>query len=77
LFCELVLVFTTAPGTQFTLVHGGSDNAPEGMALVKGSQLQLTQGTVELTFGSGVKSIVTAPALLGLGGIALILRRRK
>lgn len=62
------LVFTTAPGTQFTLVHGGSDNAPEGRVLVKGSQLQLTQGTVELTFGSGVKSIVTAPAHLTLHG---------
>jgi len=60
------LVFETAPGTQFTLTHNGDDDAPKGRVLANGSRLQLSQGTVELTFSSGVKSIIIAPADLTL-----------
>ena len=61
-----LLVFKTSPGTQYSLSHSGMSEAPEGMTLEKGSRLQLAQGTVELTFHSGVKSIVVAPADLTL-----------
>ncbi len=60
------LAFETSPGTQFTITHDGSEEAPVGQIMEKGSRLQLSQGTVELTFGSGVKSIVMAPADLTL-----------
>ena len=63
---EPTLVFETSPGTQFALTHSGTAEAPEGFVLEKGSRLQLSQGTVELTFASGVKSIVMAPADLTL-----------
>ena len=56
------LTFQTSPGTQFALTHSGTSEVPEGLTLEKGSRLQLSQGTVELTFESGVKSIVMAPA---------------
>lgn len=61
-----VLAFNTAPGTQFTLTHSKADKTPEGMVLEKGSRLRISQGTIELIFNSGVKSIVTAPADLTL-----------
>lgn len=61
------LAFTTSPGTQFTISHTDSgEQAPANLTMAKGSRLQLSQGTVELTFGSGVKSIVMAPADLTL-----------
>ena len=62
------LAFQTSPGTQFTLEHRGDDDSPEGMVLEKGSRLRLRQGTVELSFASGVKSVVMAPADLTLHG---------
>lgn len=57
-----LLAFETAPGTEFKLTHSKTHRETEGMILEKGSRLELSHGTVELTFGSGVKSIVTAPA---------------
>ena len=60
------LVFETAPGTQFFITHNGEGDTPEGMVLEKGSRLRISQGTIELTFKSGVKSIVMAPADLTL-----------
>lgn len=59
---EPLLTFEASPGTQFELSHSGIEDAPQGMTLEKGSRLQLSQGTVELTFASGVKSIIMAPA---------------
>ncbi|MGB0993503.1 MAG: LamG-like jellyroll fold domain-containing protein, partial [Akkermansiaceae bacterium] len=59
---EPTLVFQTSPGTQYALNHNGVKNAPSGLVLEKGSRLQISQGSVELTFKSGVKSIVMAPA---------------
>lgn len=61
---EPSLTFQTSPGTQFTLSHSKEGQAD--MTLNKGSRLQLEQGSVELTFESGVKSIVYAPADLTL-----------
>lgn len=57
-----VLTFAEAPGTQFTLTHDSRAEVPEGMVLEKGSRLQVSQGTVELEFGSGVRSVIQAPA---------------
>ena len=57
-----LLVFETSPGTQFELTHSGGNDDLEGAVLEEGSRLTLSQGTVELTFESGVKSIVMAPA---------------
>ncbi|MBT8038443.1 MAG: hypothetical protein KJO21_12960 [Verrucomicrobiae bacterium] len=56
------LAFTTAPGSEFTLTHDLGDSETEGMIMDKGSRLQLSRGTVELTFASGVRSIIKAPA---------------
>ncbi len=56
------LAFQSAPGSLFTLTHDGPGNAPVGYVLEKGSRLQISQGTVELRFASGVKSIIEAPA---------------
>lgn len=57
------LTFQTSQGTHFTLSHDSShDELPTGQAMVEGSRLQISQGTVELTFPSGVKSLVMAPA---------------
>jgi hypothetical protein len=57
------LTFETAPGTQFDITHSMTgDDAPIGMTMEKGSRLMLSHGTVELSFGTGVKSIVIAPA---------------
>ncbi|MCP5535752.1 MAG: FecR domain-containing protein [Akkermansiaceae bacterium] len=59
---EPALTFQTSPGAQFALTHDGSSEAPEGLVLEKNSRLQLSHGTAELTFASGVKSIIMAPA---------------
>lgn len=56
------LTFASAPGTRFTVTHDGSDEAPEGLVLEKGSRLQISQGAIELRFDSGVRSVVQAPA---------------
>lgn len=61
------LRFTTAPGTQFELTHPASDgDVPQGFVMLPGSELKITQGTIELDFKSGVKSIVMAPAEFSL-----------
>jgi len=69
------LTFKTSEGTLFTLTHDSSlDQSPSGQSLAPGSRLQLTQGSAELTFESGVTSIVMAPADLTLrqhGNISL------
>lgn len=60
------LTFESSPGTEFTLTHSVNAEAPTGLIMEKGSRLQLSQGTVELTFKSGVKSVIMAPADLTL-----------
>lgn len=56
------LAFLVSPGTQFTITHDRSEESPAARTMERGSRLQLSQGTVELTFENGVKSIVMAPA---------------
>lgn len=56
------LAIALSPGSEFTLTDGVGHDAAGEMTMVKGSRLQISQGAVELTFGSGVKSIVVAPA---------------
>jgi len=60
------LAFVTSLGTQFELTHSRSNDGLEGAVLEDGSHLTLSQGAVELTFASGVKAIVMAPADLTL-----------
>ena len=55
--------FETAPGSKFQLTHSTTEEeTPTGYTLIEGSRLELTQGTIELTFDSGASSIITAPA---------------
>ncbi len=61
-----VLTMRSAPGTQFTVTHKPTAEKPEGNILLKGSKLVISQGTVELTFKSGVQSIIQAPATVTL-----------
>lgn len=56
------LTFEVAPGTQFEISHRSATGPANELTLEPGSRLQLSQGTVELNFDSGVKSIVSAPA---------------
>jgi hypothetical protein len=63
---EPPLVFKVSPDTQFELIHGDTSDALEGKVLDDGSRLILKQGIVELSFASGVKSVIIAPAELTL-----------
>lgn len=56
--------FEVTPDTQFTLTHSETRkrNAPEGLVLDIGTRLQMTQGTLEVTFRSGVRAMVRAPS---------------
>lgn len=60
------ITFESSPGTQLSLTHREAGDAPRGAVVAVGSRLQISQGAVELTFASGVKSIVMAPADLTL-----------
>ncbi|NWK55072.1 FecR domain-containing protein [Verrucomicrobiaceae bacterium N1E253] len=60
------LAFQTSPGTQFTISHDESADAPLGQRLVPGSRLQIKQGSAQLRFPNGVQSIVIGPADLTL-----------
>lgn len=61
-----ILTFKTSPNTQFKLTHLNKETTNSIPQLEKGSRLVVNQGSVELTFKSGVKSIVSAPADLTL-----------
>lgn len=58
--------FNPTPETQYTLIHDEEANLSMETSLQAGSQLKLSQGSIELTFKSGVKSIITAPTDLVL-----------
>jgi len=60
------LTFRESPGTRYTVEHSGGTDASAAKILTQGSRLTVSQGVVELTFSSGVKSIVVAPADLTL-----------
>lgn len=55
------LAFASSPGSQITLTHD-SQEPIEGSMMAIGSRLQISQGTVELNFGSGVRGVIEAPA---------------
>ena len=56
------LQFETSPGALFTLTHDEDSEHPIGMQLDVESRLQISQGSVELEFSSGVRAIVQGPA---------------
>lgn len=56
------LSFTASPETQFSITHSDAEKSDSGQTLAVGSRLQLRQGSLELNFGSGVKSVIIAPA---------------
>lgn len=56
------LSFTTSPATQFTITHSDSEKSHSQQTLEVGSRLELRQGSLELNFGTGVKSVIIAPA---------------
>ncbi|NWK56542.1 FecR domain-containing protein [Verrucomicrobiaceae bacterium N1E253] len=62
---EVLASIHVAPYSEFTISHAeGADVDSGANALVPGSSLKLSQGTIELSLSSGVKSIVQAPAEL-------------
>jgi ferric-dicitrate binding protein FerR (iron transport regulator) len=62
-----VLTFKVSPGTRFVTSHPGVEkDAPAGRAMQPGSRLEVSSGTVELDFASGVRGIVRGPADLTL-----------
>lgn len=56
------LDFATAPGTLYTLTHDEGSEPPQGLVLENESRLQISQGSVELQFQSGVRAILQGPA---------------
>ena len=61
------LTFLTSAGTQFSAQHPSCDgDAPAPGSMAVGSSLIVESGVVELTFASGVRSIVQGPAELTL-----------
>lgn len=51
-----------APGTLFTMEHTDDSEASGSLQMAPESRLQVSQGTIELTFPTGVKAIVQGPA---------------
>jgi ferric-dicitrate binding protein FerR (iron transport regulator) len=61
------LRFATSPGTELSISHQlTGEEAPEGQVLEPGSRIEVSHGTVELEFSSGVRGIVQAPASMTL-----------
>ncbi len=63
-----ILAFKVTEGSKYALVHSKADSidTPKGKLMAKGSRLTLSQGSVELTLKSGVRSVIMAPADLTL-----------
>lgn len=75
---ETSLVFNVAPGTHYSVEHIDENALGSALTLRKGSRLTIEQGTVELSFQSNVKSIVSGPAdLTLLQGNVLELKKGK
>jgi hypothetical protein len=61
------LRFATSPGAELSISHQlTGEEAPEGQVLEPGSRIEVSHGTVELEFASGVRGIVQAPASMTL-----------
>ncbi len=56
------IAFEATSGSRFTLTHPGGESTLEGQELGVGSRLVLEQGALDLSFESGVRSIVRGPA---------------
>ena len=54
----------TTPGAVLSVSHDGEGEAPEGGQLAVGSVVDLTEGTLEGTFKSGVRMVAEAPCRL-------------
>lgn len=64
---EPLLAFRTAPESRLRITHAGpADETPAPGTLQPGSRLVLDQGSVELTFASGVRAVIEGPADLTL-----------
>lgn len=62
-----VLAFRSAPESRLQIIHAGpADETPAPGTLRPGSRLVLDQGSVELTFASGVRGVIEGPADLTL-----------
>jgi hypothetical protein len=68
-----VAVFETAPGTHYSLTHEGKGSAEGDRVLDQGSRLTVSQGTVALTFASGVHSVLVAPSSIVVQDAASLL----
>ncbi len=58
--------FRVSNNSTYTLTDSGGHAIREEGSLPKGSRLKLEQGSVEMTFGSGVRGVIVAPADLTL-----------
>ncbi len=56
------LTFALGPDTQYSLSHSNAKADTEELVMKKGSRLKLEYGTAQLTFASGVKAVIKAPA---------------
>jgi len=57
------LALRSTPGSHLQITHlATGKDAPAPGTLEPGSRLHLTQGSIELTFASGVRSVIVAPA---------------
>lgn len=71
---ETYVRLESSAGSEFLLTHspGEGDEVPTGNKLAEGSRLQVKRGTVQLTFESGVVSVIRAPADLTLQEDSLV-----
>lgn len=56
-----VASFQVTQDTVFTLTHPEQGRAPKGMVFKVGSRLQMSHGTMEAMFASGVRCVIDAP----------------
>jgi len=60
------IALRSAPDSQVRISHPGEDRSPDLSDLRTGSTIEVTQGTIELEFPKGVRSVITGPANLTL-----------
>ena len=65
------LTFTPSSSADYTLTHlSQADVSDSNLKMIDGSRMHISQGSVELVFSSGVKSVVSAPADFTLNSVA-------
>lgn len=61
------LRFVTSPGAELSISHQlTGEKTPQGQVLEPGSRIELSRGTIELEFASGVTGIIQGPAAMTL-----------